>query len=95
MNLHVGNLSKEVTEDEVRQAFSRFGEVSSIQIVRDRETGSSRGFAFVEMPNAPEAKNAMRELDLTQIAGRAMTVSEARPRAERRGGSQSRSHRSW
>jgi RNA recognition motif-containing protein len=93
MNLHVGNLSRDVTEDEVRQAFSRFGEVSSIQIVRDRETGTSRGFAFVEMPNAPEAKNAIRELDLTQISGRAMTVSAARPRTERKQGARSR--RSW
>ena len=94
MTLHVGNLSKEVTEDEVRAAFSRFGEVSSIQIVRDRETGSSRGFAFVEMPNIPEAKNAIKELDLTQIAGRAMTVSAARPRTERRQ-PHARTRRSW
>ncbi len=86
MNIYVGNLSFEATEDDIRTAFAQFGEVSSVSIVRDRETGRSRGFCFVEMPNDEQGKGAVEGLNLQRIAGRAVTVNEARPREERSGG---------
>jgi RNA recognition motif-containing protein len=82
-NIYVGNLAYRATEEEIRQAFSRFGQVKSVQIIIDRETGRSRGFAFVEMPNADEARQAIEQLDSTEIAGRPVTINEARPRGER------------
>ncbi len=86
-NIYVGNLSYRATEDELRQAFGQFGQVSAVNIISDRETGRSRGFAFVEMPNAEEAKAAVEGLDQKEISGRRVTVNEARPREERpRGG---------
>jgi len=86
-NIYVGNLSYGATEEDIRQAFAQYGEVSSVNIITDRETGRSRGFAFVEMPNADEAKEAIKNLNETELAGRAVTVNEARPRADRpRGG---------
>lgn len=86
-NIYVGNLSFRATEDEVRSAFNAHGEVSSVNIVMDRETGRSRGFAFVEMPNADEAKAAIESINGKEIAGRDVTVNEARPRTDRpRGG---------
>ncbi len=86
-NIYVGNLSFRATEEEVRQAFSAFGAVSSVNIIMDRETGRSRGFAFVEMADADEARNAVEKINGKDIAGRAVTVNEARPRTERpRGG---------
>jgi hypothetical protein len=89
MNIYVGNLSYDASEEDLRQAFSEYGEVSSVNVITDRETGRSRGFAFVEMPNKDEANQAISSLNLQQIAGRAVTVNEARPRNEgggRRGG---------
>ncbi len=99
-NIYVGNLSYTATEDELREAFSQYGSVSSVSIVKDRETGRPRGFAFVEMADGKEAANAIRELNLREIAGRAITVNEARPRTERPrrggGGGGGGSHRrSW
>jgi RNA recognition motif-containing protein len=86
-NIYVGNLSFRATEDEVRSAFSAHGEVASVNIIMDRETGRSRGFAFVEMPNAEEARAAVEKINGKEIAGRSVTVNEARPRTERpRGG---------
>lgn len=86
-NIYVGNLSFRATEDELRTAFSTHGDVSSVNIIMDRETGRSRGFAFVEMPNAEEAKAAIDGINGKEIAGRGVTVNEARPRADRpRGG---------
>jgi RNA recognition motif-containing protein len=85
MNIYVGNLSYNATEDEIRAAFGEFGEVSSVNVIRDRETGRSRGFCFVEMPNDEEARSAIEGLNLQRIAGRAVTVNEARPREERSG----------
>ena len=82
-NIYVGNLSYRATEDELREAFGQFGQVDSVQIITDRETGRSRGFAFVEMPNSDEAKQAIEELDSTDIAGREVKINEARPRRER------------
>ena len=86
MNIYVGNLSYEATEEDLRTAFSQFGEVGTVNIVQDRETGRSRGFCFVEMPNEQEAKSAIEGVNLQRIAGRAVTVNEARPRRERGGG---------
>jgi cold-inducible RNA-binding protein len=85
-NIYVGNLSYDATEDELRQAFEAHGQVSSVKVISDRETGRPRGFAFVEMPNDAEADAAIQALNLQEIAGRAVTVNEARPRTERRGG---------
>jgi len=85
-NIYVGNLSYDATEDDLRQAFEEHGQVSSVKVISDRETGRPRGFAFVEMPNDAEAEAAIQALNLQEIAGRAVTVNEARPRTERRGG---------
>jgi RNA recognition motif-containing protein len=86
-NIYVGNLSFDAAEDDIRQAFNAYGEVSSVSIISDRETGRSRGFAFVEMPNAEEAKSAIEGINLQEIAGRAVNVNEARPRSDKpRGG---------
>ncbi len=82
-NIYVGNLAFSTTEDDLRQAFSEHGAVGSVSIVKDRETGRSRGFAFVEMPDNNEAAQAIKQLNLKQLGGRAMTVNEARPREER------------
>ncbi|MFQ6061460.1 MAG: RNA recognition motif domain-containing protein [Thermoplasmata archaeon] len=86
MNIYVGNLSRDVTENELREAFEAFGEVTSVKIITDRFTGASRGFGFVEMPTEEEAEKAMAELNGKDMKGRSVTVNKARPRTERRGG---------
>jgi cold-inducible RNA-binding protein len=86
-SIYVGNLAFTATEDELRQAFSQFGAVGEVNVIKDRETGRPRGFAFVDMPNGEEAARAIQELNLKEIGGRAVTVNEARPKADRpRGG---------
>jgi RNA recognition motif-containing protein len=86
-NIYIGNLSFKATEEDLQTLFSHFGEVSSVRIITDRETGRSRGFAFVEMPDKDEAEEAIEKVNGTEIAGRTVTVNEARPRADRpRGG---------
>ena len=86
-NIYVGNLSFRATEDDVRNAFAAHGEVSSVSIITDRETGRSRGFAFVEMPSSDEANAAIEAVNGQEISGRSVTVNEARPRQDRpRGG---------
>jgi RNA recognition motif-containing protein len=85
-NIYVGNLSFEATEDDLREAFSQYGTVDAVNIIKDRETSRPRGFAFVEMNNADEAKNAIENLNLARIAGRAVNVNEARPRTGGGGG---------
>lgn len=83
-NLYVGNLSFDTTSDDLRDAFSQYGAVTSAQVVTDRETGRSRGFGFVEMADGgPEAIEA---LDGTELQGRTITVNEAKPREDRRSG---------
>jgi RNA recognition motif-containing protein len=82
--LYVGNLSYDTTSDDLRDAFSQFGSVTSAEVMMDRDTGRSRGFGFVEM--ADGAAEAIKGLDLTELQGRKITVSEARPREDRRGG---------
>jgi cold-inducible RNA-binding protein len=81
-NIYVGNLSYTATEDDLRTAFEAYGTVAAVNIIKDRETGRSRGFAFVEMSDAQEAKTAVAELNLKEIAGRRVTVNEARPKPE-------------
>jgi cold-inducible RNA-binding protein len=85
-NIYVGNLSYRATEDELRQAFGQFGQVNSVSIISDRETGRSRGFAFVEMPNSEEAQAAIEGLNQKEVAGRRISINEARPREERPSG---------
>jgi len=93
-SIHVGNLARTATEDDLRQAFGQYGAVSTVNIIKDRETGQPRGFAFVEMADNKEAANAINELNLREISGRSITVNEARPRTDRpRGGGGPR--RSW
>jgi RNA recognition motif-containing protein len=86
MNIYVGNLSRDVTEAEVRQAFEAFGKVDTVTLIKDKFTGELRGFGFVEMPDGAQAKAAIEGLNLKELKGRAMTVNEARPRPEGGGG---------
>jgi RNA recognition motif-containing protein len=86
MNIYVGNLSSEVTEEELRQEFAAFGEVSSVNIIKDRHGGQSRGFGFVEMPSKTEAEAAIAGLKRKMLKERTMDVNEARPRTDSRGG---------
>jgi RNA recognition motif-containing protein len=83
MNIYVGNLSYGMSETELRDAFAAFGEVSSVKILMDRETGRSRGFGFVEMPNQGEAETAITQLNGKDLGGRALRINEARPRERR------------
>jgi len=84
MNIYVGNLSRDVTEDDLRQAFESFGEVNSINIIKDKFSGESRGFGFVEMPTKTEAEAAITGMNGQDLKGRALNVNEARPRAQGR-----------
>ena len=85
-NVFVGNLSFNTAEDELRQLFEPYGQVDRVSILTDRETGRSRGFAFVEMTNNEEGEKAIAGLNGTQVGGRTINVNEARPKAERPGG---------
>ncbi len=85
-NIFVGNLSFSTTEDSVRQYFEPFGTVDRVSIITDRDTGRSRGFAFVEMPNDEEAERAIQALNGQELGGRRLNINEARPREERGGG---------
>ena len=83
MKIYVGNLSWNADENELRDAFAAHGEVLSVQVITDRETGRSRGFAFVEMANDSEAKDAIAAVDNKEIDGRQVKVNEAKPRNEK------------
>ncbi len=83
MNIYVGNLSYSLSESELRDAFGAYGEVSSVKVLMDRETGRSRGFGFVEMPNQAEGEAAVAEINGKEVGGRPLRVNEARPREER------------
>jgi RNA recognition motif-containing protein len=91
MNIYVGNLSFDTTEEDLRTAFSAHGEVASVQIIMDRDTGRSKGFAFIEMPEKEEALAAIKNLHETELGGRKLNVNEARPRENRPGGGARRS----
>jgi RNA recognition motif-containing protein len=86
VNIYVGNLSNEINEDDLRQAFEAFGQVASVNAIKDRVTGEPRGFAFVEMPAKAEAQSAIDGLNGKELKGRSLDVNEARPRRERGGG---------
>ena len=85
-NIFVGNLSFSTTEDTVRAFFEPYGTVDRVSIITDRDTGRSRGFAFVEMPNDEEAERAIQALNGQEMGGRRLNINEARPREERGGG---------
>ena len=85
MNIYVGNLSFEVTEEELKQAFESFGEVTSARIITDTYSGRSKGFGFVDMPSKEQAQAAITGLNGKELKGRALNVNEARPRTDDRG----------
>ncbi len=85
-NIFVGNLSFGTTEDSLRSAFEPYGSVDNVNIIRDRDTGQPRGFAFVEMSNDAEANSAINALNGKDLDGRSLNVNEARPKAERGSG---------
>lgn len=93
MNIYIGNLSQEVTEDDLREAFEAFGQITSIKIIKDKFTGESRGFGFIEMPERQEAHSAMENLNGSQLKGKSIIVNEARSRSDKRrsGGGRRRS----
>jgi RNA recognition motif-containing protein len=88
MNIYVGNMSYDITEDDLRQLFEEHGEVDTVKIIADRDTGRSKGFAFVEMPQSDQANAALESLNGAEVKGRNLKVNEARPREarNRRGG---------
>ena len=88
MNIYVGNLAPDLTEDELKAVFEEFGQVDTVKIVTDRYSGESRGFGFIEMPAKAEAQTAMTELNNAELKGKNLIVNEARPRSQggRRGG---------
>jgi RNA recognition motif-containing protein len=83
MNIYVGNLSFSVTEDDLKAVFSEFGEVVSVNIIKDKYSGKSKGFGFVEMPNNSEADKAIKSLNGSNLQGRDLKVNQATPRGER------------
>ena len=89
-NIFVGNLDFNTGEEELRQLFGRYGKVDRVAVMTDRDTGRSRGFAFVEMTNTDEGEKAIADLNGTQLDGRTLNVNEARPKAERSGGGRDR-----
>ena len=86
MNIYVGNLAREVTEEELREEFAAFGEVESVAVIKDKYSGQSRGFGFVEMPSKSEGQAAIDGLAGKTLKERTLDVSEARPRSDSRGG---------
>jgi RNA recognition motif-containing protein len=99
MNIYVGNLSFNTAEENLRQAFEAYGEVSKVNVITDRDSGRSRGFGFVEMPSKGEADAAMTGLNGQDLNGQTLNVNEARPRTENgggnRGGGGGRRYNSW
>jgi len=101
MNIYVGNISSQLTEEELNEAFAAYGTLTSVRIIKDKYTGDPRGFGFVEMSDKTEAEAAIAGLNGKELKGKNLTVNEARPRTESfRGGSRERSGsssygRSW
>ena len=83
MNIYIGNLSFDSTEEEIRSLVSEFGEVSSVRLITDAYSGKSKGFCFVDMPNKAEADEAIKKLHDSSLGGRNIVVNEARPRGEK------------
>ena len=90
MNIFVGNLAFNATDHDLRQLFEPYGVVDTVSIITDRDTGRSRGFGFVEMPDSAAAKAAIQGLNGKELAGRALNVNEAKPREPRPAASRSR-----
>jgi RNA recognition motif-containing protein len=86
MNLYVGNLANEVTDEDLQNAFAHYGEVSSAKVIKDKFSNLSRGFGFVEMPNNSEADTAIKSLNGEDLKGKSLQISEARPKSEKRRG---------
>jgi len=86
MNIYVGNLSYEVSEEDLKEAFEAFGQVESVRIIKDKYSGQSKGFGFVEMPSKAEGQSAIDGLNGKELKGRTLNVNEARPRTESRDG---------
>jgi RNA recognition motif-containing protein len=86
MNIYVGNLSYEVTEEDLKEAFEGFGKAESVKIIKDNYSGRSKGFGFVEMTNNADAQSAINGLNDKELKGRQLKVNTARPRTENRGG---------
>jgi RNA recognition motif-containing protein len=86
MNIYVGNLPHEATEDEVRQAFAAFGQVTEVRLIVDKFSGESKGFGFVEMPSKDEAQKAIEQMNAKEFMGRVLSVNEARPKTDHGGG---------
>jgi RNA recognition motif-containing protein len=93
MNIYVGNLSHEVTDEVLREAFEVYGEVASAKVIKDNFSGLSRGFGFVEMPRNVEADAAMKALNGEELKGNKIKISEARPKSEKRRGGRRGGHR--
>ena len=85
MNIYVGNLSYEVTEEDLQKAFEAFGQIESVKIIKDNYSGRSKGFGFVEMPNNADAQSAINGLNDKELKGRTLKVNTARPRTENSG----------
>ena len=85
MNIYVGNIPKESSENEIREAFEQHGTVNSVNLIKDRYTNMLKGFGFVDMPNVAEADKAIKGLDGTMFNGRALTVNPAKPKTETSG----------
>jgi RNA recognition motif-containing protein len=85
MRIYVGNLTFETSEDTLREVFGQYGEVESVNIITDRDTGRSKGFGFVDMPNESQAKEAILALNGSELEGRTIKVSEAKPKERREG----------
>lgn len=83
MNMYVGNLSFSVSEDDLKEVFSEFGEIKSIKIIKDRYSGQSKGFGFVDMPSNSEADKAIKALNGSQMKGQAIKVNQANPQGSR------------
>jgi RNA recognition motif-containing protein len=84
MNIYVGNLSSNVTEDDLKEAFEAFGKIESVSVVKNKYDGESRGFGFVEMPSKDEAQLAIEGLNGKDLKGKSLNVNEARPRSDNR-----------
>lgn len=86
MNIFVGNLAPDVTEEDLKQLFSEYGNISTVKVIKDMFSGTSKGFGFVEMPGQAQAQSAISELNTRELKGKKITVNEARPRGEKGGG---------
>jgi RNA recognition motif-containing protein len=82
MNIYVGNIPRETTESEIRAAFEQYGEVSTVNLIKDRYTNMLKGFGFVEMPQKAEAENSIKGLDGTMFSGRPLSVNPAKPKTQ-------------